>query len=282
VHDVLDFAVDGHLTALHLRLSLCGRSVGHTFIAFSAVGPAVAVLHRVNVALAHTCTAHHDACTPTAQSRTHVRTESAPTIGDTLSMSAGRLGCQPSTLWSPAVADTTGSGTSQDTRRQAIEAELKRLEESAKDSAQSQFEQAKQWRGVNLGLGVPTSVFAAIAGAMVLAEQNLALFAGVMSLLAAAGGAILTTVNAAHRMNQASAAANAYLEIQTAARQARLIDLPGQDLDDAKATLDELTARRDEQNRTAEVPNRRAYRKGQKNIAAGGQTYEVDRDKTGT
>jgi hypothetical protein len=96
-----------------------------------------------------------------------------------------------------------------------------------------------------------------------------------MALLAAGFGAILTTVNAAHRMNQATAAANAYLEIQTAARQAREIDLPVITIDDAKTVLAELTARRDEQNKTAELTGR-AYRKTQKNIENGGESYHVD------
>lgn len=143
-------------------------------------------------------------------------------------------------------------------------------------SSQGQFEQAKQWRCVNLGVGAPTSILAAISGATVLSDTGKAVLGGILALAAAAGGAILTTLNASHRMNQAAAAANAYLEIQAAARQARLIDVPGQDLDEARAVLAELTARRDEQNKTAEVINARARRKAQANITAGGQAYEVD------
>lgn len=164
----------------------------------------------------------------------------------------------------------------QSVRRKAIAAELQRVEESAKYSAQIQFEQAKQWRSVNLGLGVPTSVLATISGTAVLAEDAYAVLAGVLALLAAAGGAILTTLNASNRMNRASAAANAYLEIQTGARQARLVDLQHQSLDEARALLTDLTTRRDDQNRSAEPPNRRAYRKGQKNIERGGQDYAID------
>jgi hypothetical protein len=161
-------------------------------------------------------------------------------------------------------------------RRKAIQDELERLEESAMYSAQIQFEASKQWRGLNLGLGVPASVLAAVSGATALAATTGRIIAGVLALASAGFGAILTTVNAAHRMNQAAAAANAYLEIQTAARQARLIDLPHQSIEEARATLAELTARRDEQNKTVEPPNRRGYRKGSKNISSGGQTYEVD------
>jgi hypothetical protein len=161
-------------------------------------------------------------------------------------------------------------------RRKAIETELHRLEESAMYSAQIQFEAAKQWRGLNLTLGIPASVLAAISGATALTVTTGRIVAGVLALVSAGFGAILTTINSAHRMNQAAAAANAYLEVQTAARQARLVDLAYQSIGEARATLAELTARRDEQNKTVEPPNRRAYRKGSKNISAGGQTYEID------
>lgn len=57
-------------------------------------------------------------------------------------------------------------------RREAIEAELLRLEEGAMHSAQAQSEQAKQWRGVNLGVGLPARVLAAIEGATALADRR--------------------------------------------------------------------------------------------------------------
>lgn len=175
------------------------------------------------------------------------------------------------------MVETSADGQAEDRRRSAIEQELDRLQESAMTSAQSQFEQAKQWRGVNLALGLPASSLAAIAGATGLAAATGRIVAGVLALLAAAFGALLTTVNASHRMNQATAAANAYLEIQSAARQLRQIDLPYLPIDELRSALAELTARRDEQNRTADPPGRRAYRRAQQNIRAGGQTYEVDK-----
>lgn len=161
-------------------------------------------------------------------------------------------------------------------RRSAIRDELQRLEESAMYSAQNQFEQAKQWRGVNLLLGVPASVLAALSGATALASTAGRLWAGILALAAAALGAVLTTVNASHRTNRAASAANAYLEIQTAARQARLLDLETGDLEDMRAVVQEITARRDEQNKTAEPPNRWARRRAQKNLREGSQLYAVD------
>src|SRR4051794_15654576 len=120
----------------------------------------------------------------------------------------------------------TGDTEAEARRRAAIVDELRRLEESAMYSAQIQFEQAKRWRRVNLSLGVPASALAALSGATALASTTGRVAAGIIALVAAGFGGILPTVNAAHRTTQASAAANAYLEIQTAARQARLVDLP--------------------------------------------------------
>jgi hypothetical protein len=120
-------------------------------------------------------------------------------------------------------------------------------------------------------------VLAAVAGATALIDTAGRIAAGIIALVAAGFGGILTTINAGHRTTQASSAGNADLEIQNAARQARLVDLPYQSIEDARTNLGELTARRDEQNKTAEVPNRRAYRKGKKNIEqSGGQDYAVD------
>ncbi|NNN02853.1 MAG: SLATT domain-containing protein [Acidimicrobiaceae bacterium] len=161
-------------------------------------------------------------------------------------------------------------------RRQEIRDELERLEESAMFSSQAQFEQAKHWRRVNYFLGIPATALAAAAGGAELATATNHFVAGIMALLAAGLGAVLTTVNASHHMNQATSAANAYLEIQTASRQYRLIDLPSADVADARQQLAELTSRRDEQNKTAEPPGPRAVKKARANITSGGQSYEVD------
>jgi hypothetical protein len=46
--------------------------------------------------------------------------------------------------------------------------ELKRVEEAATHSSQTQFSSAKFWRGLNLALGVPSAVLAAVAGTTLL------------------------------------------------------------------------------------------------------------------
>ncbi|MFK0250876.1 SLATT domain-containing protein [Amycolatopsis azurea] len=100
----------------------------------------------------------------------------------------------------------------------------------------------------------------------------------VLALVAAGFGAALTTLNPSRRVTQAQAAANAYLEIQTDARQFLTIRLPHLNLDDAREELKTLSARRDEVNRTADPPNTYAYWRAKRNITkSGGQDYEVDK-----
>ncbi|QDA09168.1 hypothetical protein CTZ40_00010 [Streptomyces rimosus] len=109
-----------------------------------------------------------------------------------------------------------------------------------------------------------------------LGDDHWRVVAGSRRLASAVLGAILTTTNASHRMNQAAAAANAYLEIQTAARQAREIDLPYSSVDEARRSWPSSPPGAMKQNKTAEPPGRRAYLRGRKNRTAAGQTYAVD------
>lgn len=162
--------------------------------------------------------------------------------------------------------------------KEEISKESERIEESSKFSAQAQFAQAKLWRGVNLLVGVPAAVLAALAGASGLASATNRYTAAYLALAAAGFGALLTVLNANRRMQQAHAAANAYLEIQTAARQLRLIDLPNLTYDDARSELQELTARRDEINKTADIPAWIAYVLGKAQIKKGRQDYEIDKE----
>jgi hypothetical protein len=146
-------------------------------------------------------------------------------------------------------------------------------------SAQGQFERAKFWRGLNLSLGVGAAILAAVAGIIGLASDQGRILSGVLALVAAGIVSVLTTVNADRRHGQAAAAGNAYLEIQTAARQLHAVDLPHLDYETARGSLAGLTARRDEINKTADMPSRSEYLRAKANIERGGQQYGVDNDR---
>jgi hypothetical protein len=87
----------------------------------------------------------------------------------------------------------------------------------------------------------------------------------------------MTTINAARRTAQSHVAANAYLSLEADARVAREVDLPQQDFEQARAALGELLARRDEINKSADIPSFYAYWRGRRNIEKGRLTPEVDK-----
>jgi len=162
----------------------------------------------------------------------------------------------------------------------ALAEEVHRIHESVAWSAQTQFEQLKLWRGMNMILGVPAAILAAISGGTGLAQQHAATVPAVLALISAGFRAALTTLNPSRRASQAQSAANAYLEIQTAARQLLLIDLENLSAEDARDKLAELTVRRDEVNRTADPPGRYAHWRAGRNVSKGRQAYEVDAEKS--
>ena len=100
---------------------------------------------------------------------------------------------------------------------------------------------------------------------------------GILALIAAGFGAALTTLNPSRRVSQAQASANAYLEIQTEARQFVLIRLKGLSEEDAMEQLVSLTERRNDINKTADPPSKFAYWHAKQVITkSGGQSYEAD------
>ena len=163
-----------------------------------------------------------------------------------------------------------------DERSDALGDELRRIEESATHSGQSQFEQSKFWRGTNLFVGGPAAILAAVSGATGLAAASNRTTAAVLALIAAGLGAVVTTLNAASRADRAHVSANAYLAIQTEARQLRLLDLDRLGPDEARDRVGDLTTRLQEINSAAEIPSQFAYRRGNRNINKGGQTYGPD------
>jgi hypothetical protein len=157
--------------------------------------------------------------------------------------------------------------------------EINRIHESCLWGAQGQFEQTKLWRALNLVFGVPAAALAAIAGGTGLAGNETHV-PGVLALVSAGFAAALTTLNPSRRVTQSQASANAYLELQTAARQLLLVKLETLSYEDALVELEALTDRRDDTNKTADPPSTYAYWRAKKNITQdGGQTYLTETTK---
>ena len=161
--------------------------------------------------------------------------------------------------------------------RDAIARQLSNIVEGVTWSAQGQMEAAKLWRTVNLWVGVPAALLAAVAGVTALASTTGRIAAGIIAVAAAGLGAVAATLNAPKRAELAESAGNKYLAIQQDATIARDVDLPRQGVDEARQALHELAARRQEVNAGATAIPRLAYRRARRNIEReGGQTYQAD------
>ena len=126
--------------------------------------------------------------------------------------------------------------------------ELSRIEESARHSAQGQFEQAKLWRNVNVSLGTFTAVMTAAAGVLTFATDRYRGLAGATAIGAALLVAAMTAIAPERRADRAERAANAYLAIQARARRSLLIEITHMTKGEALARVEELSAAQDDTN----------------------------------
>jgi len=163
-----------------------------------------------------------------------------------------------------------------ESQRKEIADELRRLEEDATYASQSQFETSKFWRLWHWLLGIPAAVLAAVAGFTGLASVTGRVPAAILALIAAVLGGLLTTVEPNKRVRQGQTAAVAYNEVRIGARQARLVDLPGAQLEDARGQLRELTEQKQQVDRVAEPPNTYAFWRARRNVEAGRLQHRVD------
>jgi hypothetical protein len=161
-------------------------------------------------------------------------------------------------------------------RRDELRKEAQRVEESARYSAQNQFEYSKTWRRVDRWLGGTAALFAAVAAAGGLSEVLSARWAGLVALAAAGLGAIASSLGAPKAKDRAHSSANALLALQQDARIFINVDLDQQPDDEAREQLRTLVARQQELNATAEIPSGRTWKRAKRNVEAGRQTYEVD------
>jgi hypothetical protein len=137
------------------------------------------------------------------------------------------------------------------TWRVAVAAEFCRIEEICSRAAHAQWETVRIWRAINLVLGASAVITAGIAGSAVLAGNRYPIVAGALALVAAMLTTVISMVGPARKENQAVEAAKAYQSAETAARQARQVDLPGHTFVQARQSLCELTERWHAANRSA-------------------------------
>ncbi|HEY0539860.1 MAG TPA: hypothetical protein VGD53_15905 [Actinoallomurus sp.] len=164
------------------------------------------------------------------------------------------------------------------TWRVAVAAEFCRIEEICSRAARAQWETVRIWRVINLGLGSTAVIAAGVAGSVVLAGDRFPVMAGALALVAAMLTTIISMVGPARKENQAVEAAKAYQSAETAARQARQVDLPGHTFAQARQGLCDLTERWHAANRTATPVPRWAQRRAGRG-AYGHRAEEIMTDR---
>lgn len=156
-----------------------------------------------------------------------------------------------------------------------ILAEAKRIEEDALYSSRGHFEAARQWSGVHLWIGVPTTVLAAVASVSAFNDHRL--LAGITAGLVAAFSAVSTFLNPSERVHSHHTAGTQYSALRNQARTFHEIAIRTMESDEAAERVRELGAQRDDLNSNSPAIPRRAFERARKNIEAGEAAYDVDR-----
>lgn len=155
--------------------------------------------------------------------------------------------------------------------------EAQRIEEDSLYSSKGHFCAAHFWTKFHLWLGVPTAVFAAIAGASALARFDASnIVAGVLAILVAALAAVSTFLNPNEKANVHLNAGNDYNSLRNKARIFHEIEIETSNLPALSKKLKELNNERDDLNRNSpQIPNR-AFQKARKGIEEGEAHYAAD------
>ena len=167
----------------------------------------------------------------------------------------------------------------ENTIKEKLIKEARRIEEDSLYSAKGHFAAANFWTNFHLLIGVPTAILAAIASASALSQfNNHNIIAGVLAILVTALTAITTFLNPNKKANSHQNAGNKYNSLRNKARIFCEIDCCGEDsIQKLTERLKELAKNRDELNKNSPQIPRWAYKKAKKGIEGGEADYKVDK-----
>ncbi len=156
-----------------------------------------------------------------------------------------------------------------------IERELRRIEEDALFSAKRHFNAQGFWNLVHYGIGIPTVVLAAVAGATASTHHESA--ASLTALTAAVLAGLSTFLNPNKRAVEHGQVGNRYLSLRNRSRIVREIDLIAETDEKALVTrTKELAAERDKLNQESPTTPRLAFVMARRGIEGGEADYAVD------
>lgn len=161
----------------------------------------------------------------------------------------------------------------------AIQAELQRIEEDCIHSGKAHFNAGDRWACYHYGLGIPSVVLSALAGAAFFKDHGD--IAGIMSAIVAILTSLMTFLKPSERASAHKGSGDQYLTLCNDARVFREIRLAyACDEQAAIAGLDEFTKRRNELNQASMQVARRDFVKARKGIEEGEATHAVDKEKS--
>jgi hypothetical protein len=163
---------------------------------------------------------------------------------------------------------------------EAIIKEARRIEENALYTSKAHFVCAQGCENLNLWIGIPTVILAAIAGALAF-TNFLTVIAGVLSIIIAILTGIATFLNLKDKSRDHQNAGNKYDSLLTRVRIFRAIDCrQNQSEEVSTEKLKDLSRERDRLNADCPQPSKKCYKRAKEGIEAGEAEYKVDKDES--
>jgi len=160
--------------------------------------------------------------------------------------------------------------------------EAKRVEEDSLFCYAGHSEEARFWQRIDLWIGIPTVVFAAVAGLLSFTKQNSILVGGLAFLVAAISSVSVFLDSKSQQMEHYKACID-YDDLKNRARWLYSIECAknanGGHHEHLENSLKQLCEKLNELNAHTPIISERARRLANKNIASGRYTYVVDVDK---
>jgi hypothetical protein len=153
--------------------------------------------------------------------------------------------------------------------------ESKRIEEDAEHSFKGHYNASDIWAKRHLWLGIPSALFAALAGIVIIKEC--AVLSAAFAISSAALTTILTFIKPSEKAEVHKAVAGQYQKLRNDTRLFHEIEvLNSNDEDFLKNRLLELSGRRDDLNNSSPLIPNKAYEQAKKDIDDGRAQYRAD------
>lgn len=168
------------------------------------------------------------------------------------------------------------SACKDDLCKDAIRAELERIEEDCTHTGKAQFNAGARWSDYHYWIGVPSVLLSAAAGAAYIKQAPE--IAGMLSVAVAVLTALMTFLKPSERAAKHKSSGDQYLALRNDARVFRTVKLEyACDAQAAIDGLDEFTKRRNEMNQASPAFAARDFRRARAGIDNGESTHKVDK-----